>query len=169
MKIYLIQPGENDSSNLTKNGELELYSLARRFLSDKIDIHRVYVNGHDVSRQSGQILSKKLEVPVISDERFVEVNRDIILGNIKEEDFDNLDNVNLFIDELANKGKNAIITIGGGIHRLIISRLTGMPINETRHFSFLPSGVSILERSKKDGTEKWRIAVINDTNHLRIP
>jgi broad specificity phosphatase PhoE len=169
MKLYLIQPGENDSLNLTKNGELELCSLARKLINDKIEVDRVYVNGHNVSRQSGKILSNKLHVPVISDERFVEVKRENLLRDIKEKDIENLENINLFIDEVASKGKDAIITIGGGIHRLVISRLTGMSINETIHFSFFSSGLSILEKKEVNGTDKWRITSINDRNHLKIP
>ncbi|MBM3232425.1 histidine phosphatase family protein [Candidatus Pacearchaeota archaeon] len=166
MKIYLIQPGENDSSNLTKNGERGLYSLARKLINDKVQIERVYVNGYNISRQSGKILSNKLEVPIISDERFFEVKKEFILGDVQG-DIENLENINLFIDEIVSKGKNVIITIGGGIHRIIISKLTGMSLQETRHFSFKPAGISILYYDNTTG--RWRINSLNDVNHLRIP
>lgn len=167
MKIYLIQPGENDSNNLTSNGVLQIKSLARKILSERIDVNKIYVNGSNISKQTGELLSKMLEIPIFSDERFVEIGKDIILGKFNNLDLENLDNLNLFIDEIVHKNKDVIITIGGGIHRLIISKLTGMPLVETRHFYFQNSGVSILHYD--NGTAKWRISSVNDVNHLRIP
>jgi broad specificity phosphatase PhoE len=169
MKIYLVQPGEHESETLTQRGEWQLQTLARRLLKDKLEVDRIYVNGHNVSRESGSILSKSLKVPVISDERFREVNKEIILGDIRDHDIENMENIGLFIDEIARKGKDAIITVGGGIHRMVISKLTGMPLNETRHFSLMSSGISILEFNEKADTPKWRITTINDRNHLFAP
>jgi broad specificity phosphatase PhoE len=167
MKIYLVHPGENDSIYLTEGGVWQLNTLARRLINERIDVDRIYVNGHDVSRQSGHILSKILRVPIVSDERFVELNKKVILGNVDPIDLENLENINCFVDEVINKKKDAIITIGDGIHRFIISRLTGMSLQETRHFSLQSSGISTLYYD--NSTAKWRINSINDVNHLRIP
>lgn len=167
MKIYLIQPGENDLENLTDKGKSEIYSLIRRFSNDKIKINRIYVNGNSVSRQTGNMLSKAFEVPIISDERFSEIGKEVILGSFNGLDFENLQNVNLFIDEVVARKNDVIITIGAGIHRAIISRLTGLPLQETRHFYFKSAGISIL--SYDNGTGRWRINSLNDVNHLRLP
>ncbi len=167
MKIYLIQPGENDLKNLTDNGRSDINSLVRRFNNDKIKVNRIYVNGHSISRQTGVMLSKAFEVPIISDERFSEIGMDFILGNFNEFDFENLQNVNLFLDEIVTRKNDVIITIGAGIHRAIISRLTGMPLQETRHFSLKPAGISTLHYDNSTG--RWRINSLNDVNHLRLP
>lgn len=169
MRIYLVQPGENETGNLTEKGKWQLHTLARRLINEKIEVDRVYVNGHNISRQCGEIISKSLRVPIISDERFTEIDKLVIIGELNESHLENIENINLFIDELANKSKDVIITIGGGIHRMIISRLTGMQLSETRHFLFKSSGVSILEYSNDNGTGKWRILSLNDLTHLSVP
>ncbi len=167
MKIYLIQPGQNELGSLTEKGRWELNTLARRLINEKIEVNRIYVNGHSISRQTGNLLSKTLEVPIISDERFSEIRKDVILGNLNEFDIENLQCVNLFVDEIVGKKNDALITIGGGIHRVIISRLTGMPLEETRHFSLTPAGISTLYYDNSTG--RWRINSLNDVNHLRLP
>lgn len=171
MKIYLIHPGDSDLNDLTPKGILQMKNLSRKLISDKLSFDKIYVNGHDVSRQSGNILSKSLKIPIISDERFVEITKKVILGDLDDFDQNNLDHINLFAKEIAEIGKDVIITMGGGIHRVLISALTGMPLNETRHFSLYPSGVSILQYSEgsDDGTGRWRISVLNDRTHLKIP
>lgn len=169
MKIYLVHPGENEFGDLTPKGEWQIKSTARRLSTEKVNVDKVYVNGHNVSRASGDILSKALRVPIVSDERFREIDKKIVLGDIRNEDMENLEFVNLFVDEIVKSGKDAIITIGGGIHRAVISRLTGMPLNETRHFSLLHAGVSVLEYGLRDGTLVWRMTSLNDRSHLRVP
>lgn len=167
MKIYLIQPGDNDSENLTPKGKSDILSLARKINNDKISVNRIYVNGHSISRQTGNLLSKALEVPIISDERFSEIRKEVILGNFNGFDSENLHHINLFVDEIVTRKNDAIITIGGGIHRVIISRLTGMSLPETRHFSFKSAGISTLHYDNSTG--RWRINSLNDVNHLRLP
>ena len=167
MNIYLIQPGQNEEGSLTEKGRWELNTLTRRLINDKINVNRIYVNGHSISRQTGDMLSKALEVPIISDERFSEIGKDVILGNFNELDFENLQCVNLFVDEIVCRKNDAMVTIGGGVHRVIISRLTGMSLEETRHFSLTPAGISTLYYDNSTG--RWRINSLNDVNHLRLP
>lgn len=167
MKIYLVSPGENDSRNLTDKGKSDIYSLIRKLTNDKIKVKRIYVNGHNVSRQTGNMLSKAFEVPIISDERFSEIGKGVILGSFNDLDLENLRYLNLFIDEIVARKNDVIITIGAGVHRAIISRLTGLPLQETRHFSFKSAGISTLYYD--DGTGRWRINSLNDVNHLRLP
>lgn len=163
MKIYLVQP----AYDLSKNKDLEIQALARKLISDKININRIYVNEQEFSVGTGSILSKALKVPIVTDSRFLDVGKDVILGSSDNRDFDNLQNINLFIEEIVDKNDNVLITIGGGIHRIIISKLTGMSLAETRHFRFQNTGVSVLHYD--NDTKKWRINSINDVNHLRIP
>ena len=169
MKIYLIQPGENDSTYLTEEGVWQINSLARRMINDRVSAERIYVNGHDISRQSGHILSKSLKIPVVSDERFVDVNKNVVLGEIDSYEFENLENITCFIDEIVNKGKDAIVVIGEGVHRVFISKLTGMPLRETRHFSLMHTGISVLEYLNNGSTGNWRMSLLNDRAHLNVP
>lgn len=165
MKIYLIPPGENNSGKLTEMGRTHLFALARRLGNEKVDVDRIYVNSNSVSRESGEILSKYLKIPLTSDERFSEIKKETILGDIDDLDGENLNYINLFVEEIVNKGKDAIITIGGGVHRVVLSKLTGMNLEQTKYFSFHSSGISIVEFD----TGKWRISRLNDRNHIRIP
>ncbi len=169
MKVYLVRPGENDKGILTSKGIWQIKTTARRFLTEKTQIDKIYVNGNSVSKQSGEILSKSLIVPVVSDERFSEIKESVILGNFSEDENENLEYVNLFVDEIVSNGKDVIISIGNGVHRAVISRLTGMSLVETRHFSIAESSVSLIE-SKYDGfNNKWVISNINDLTHLKMP
>ncbi|HLC73267.1 MAG TPA: hypothetical protein VJH20_01370 [Candidatus Nanoarchaeia archaeon] len=169
MKIYLVHPGENDSFNLTANGVCQMQSLARRLIQDNVSVDRIYANGHEVSRQSGIILSKSLKVPVINDERFVEPNKKVIFGDLDENDNENLSYINLFIENIVSKGKDLIITMGEGIHRFVISTLTGLSLHETKHFLLFSAGLSVLHYTSNDSTGVWRMSLINDRSHLRIP
>lgn len=165
MKLYLAHPGENDGNNLTSKGEWQIKTLARRLNTDSIKVNRVYSNGHSVSTQSGDILSRTLTTPLIHDERFVEINKSFIEGFFNESEIENLDYIHLFADEIVSKCEDAILVLGDGIHRAVISRLTGMPLSATRHFSLSPGSISVLSGS----TGSWRIDRVNDTNHIRLP
>jgi len=169
MRIYLVHPGENGAQGLTENGVWQIETLVRQLIKSDIKVDRVYANGHEASRESGDILSKSLRVPLVCDERFIEVNKMVILGEINDFELENLDYVNLFVDEIVSKGKDAIITIGGGIHRAVISRLTGIPLSETRHFSLFPASLSSVQYSNNEMVASWKISFINDTTHLRVP
>ncbi|MEK6914931.1 MAG: hypothetical protein AABW89_00110 [Nanoarchaeota archaeon] len=169
MKIYLVHPGENDSSELTSRGVWQMQALARRLIMDNIDADRIYANGHEVSIQSGNVLSKCLRIPVINDERFVEINKKVIFGEINKEDVENFNYLSLFVEEIVGKGKDAIITMGGGIHRAVISLLTGMHLHETRHFSLLPASISVLHYIQNEGPGAWRVSLVNDRSHLNLP
>ncbi len=169
MKIYLIHPGENDGEQLTNNGLLQLNLLTRRLLADRFRAERIYANGHTVSTQGASLLSRSLKIPLVHDERFVEVKKSTIEGSYNQEDLENLEYINLFVEEVVKDGKDAIISLGDGIHRAIISRLTGMPLHSTRHFSLWPSSISVLQHEDIGSTGLWRMTRVNDTNHLRIP
>jgi broad specificity phosphatase PhoE len=167
MKVYLVHPGENEFGNLTSDGTWQIKSVARRFLAERLDVGKVYVNGNNISKQSGNILSKALLVPIVSDERFIEVTKEVVYGNIKDLDVENLGYIDLFADEIVNRGGDVIIIVGGGVHRVVISRLTGMSLPETRHFTLSHGGVSVLEYD--DCEMVWKIECINDKTHLIRP
>ncbi|MBS3083687.1 histidine phosphatase family protein [Candidatus Pacearchaeota archaeon] len=169
MKIYFIHPGENDGNSLTDNGIWQLNMLVNRLVIDHFRADRIYANGHDVSRQSAGILGKSLGIPIFHDERFVEVKKSVIEGNLTEADVENLEYINLFIDEVVKNGKDSVVALGDGIHRAVISRLTGMPLHSTRHFSLWPGSISVLQRQNIGSTGVWRMTTVNDTNHLRVP
>lgn len=169
MRIYLVHPGENDGGSLTDNGIWQLNMLAKRLAIDRFRADRIYANGHDVSRQSAGILARSLGIPIFHDERFVEVKKSAIEGNLTDADVENLEYINLFIDEVVMNGKDIVVTLGDGIHRAVISRLTGMPLHSTRHFSLWPGSISVLQRQNIGSTGEWRISAVNDTNHLRVP
>src|SRR3989338_2235366 len=159
MKIYFIHPGENDGNSLTDNGIWQLNML----VIDHFRADRIYANGHDVSRQSAGILGKSLGIPIFHDERFVEVKKSAIEGNLTKSDIENLEYINMFVDEIVMNGKDAVVSLGDGIHRALISRLTGMPLHSTRHFSLWPGSISVLQHQNIGSTGVWRMTSVNDT------
>src|SRR3989344_3779665 len=76
--------------------------------------------------------------------------------------------LNLLIYDVVKDGKDTAISLGDGIHRAIISRLTGMPLHSTRHFSLWPGSISVLQYEGAGNTGLWRMTRVNDTNHLRV-
>ena len=169
MKIYLIHPGENDGERLTDNGLLQLNLLSRRLAVDHFRAAKIYANGSTFSTQGATILSRSLNIPLFQDERFTEVKKSTIEGNFSQQDLENLEYINLFVDDVVKDGKDTAISLGDGIHRAIISRLTGMPLHSTRHFSLWPGSISVLQYEGAGNTGLWRMTRVNDTNHLRIP
>src|SRR3989344_5041857 len=103
MKIYFIHPGEN-------NGIWQLNMLVNRLVIDHFRADRIYANGHDVSRQSAGILGKSLGIPIFHDERFVEVKKSAIEGNLTKSDIENLEYINMFVDEIVMNGKDAVVS-----------------------------------------------------------
>ncbi len=166
MKLYLVNPSNDDGDGLDGEGFRQMKLVARRLILDRVSVDRVYANGRLVSAQSGDILSKALRAPLIRDERFVEFN--IMQSSDFIVDTENLESIYAFVDELLMRGKDAIIIMGGGIHRAVISRLTGMSLADTRHFELMPSSISVVQYNK-DITNGWRIQSINDTTHLLVP
>lgn len=169
MKLYFVHPGENDGEGLSSKGQWEIKMLARRLMLNGFKVDYVYTNGHLFSTQTGKILSRSLNIPFVSDERFSEISKEAIDGNFTQRDCENIEYVNLFVDEILKDGKDALITIADGIHRAIISRLTGMPISATKHFLFRQGSISLLTYQTSGDTGNWRMAYLNDTSHLRLP
>ncbi len=169
MEIYLAHPGENDGQDLTEQGIWQMKNLARRLKIENIKFDRIYANGHNVSRQAAWILGSFVGSSIIHDERFVELNKTFIEGNFSESDFENLEYIHLFVDEIISCGENALVIFGEGIHRAIMSRLTGLPLASTRYFSLSPANLSVLKYHDVGNTGFWRLNVVNDVNHLRVP
>ncbi len=169
MEIYLAHPGENDGQDLTEQGVWQMENLARRLKIENIKFDRIYANGHNVSRQAAWILGSSAGSPIIHDERFVELNKTFIEGSFSEPEFENLGYINLFVDEVVGRGENALVILGDGMHRAIMSRLTGLPLVSTRHFSLSPASLSVLKYYGAGSTGFWRLNVVNDVNHLRVP
>lgn len=169
MEIYLAHPGENDGQNLTERGVWQMNALARRLRMERVSVGKVYANGHLVSAQSGDILSRTLRVPLVRDERFVEFDFGSLIANPFSVDNDNIESIHVFVDELVRRGEDAIIAMDGGIHRAVISRLTGLSLEDTKHFDLSPASLSVLQYASMNGTRGWRIASVNDTAHLHVP
>ena len=169
MEIYLAHLGENDGQSLTETGVWQMSALARRLQTEGVNVGKVYANGHNVSRQAAEILRRAVGSPIVHDERFVEINKSFIEGDFSELEFDNLAYIHLFVDEILGRGENALISLGDGMHRAIISRLTGLPLVSTRHFSLSPASLSVLKYHNVGSAGFWRLNVVNDVNHLSVP
>ncbi len=169
MKIYLAHPGENDGRFLTERGIWQTKTLARRLSTDGVKFGRVYANGHNVSKQTADIISKYVGTPIIHDERFLEIPKEVIEGAYDEMQMENLDYINLFVSEVIDRGEDALIVIGEGVHRAVISRLTGMPLASTRHFSLSNGSLSVIRHHSSDNSGVWRISSVNDITHLNVP
>ncbi len=173
MKIYLVRHGEKESegadAELTENGERQITLLARRLKHDKVNVSRIYSTNHSRSVRTAEILSKALALPVVRDDRLRELERNLFNEQNSNVEHDDVQAVNLFIEEMVSRRQDIILAMHGGINRAVISYLTGIGLYDMRHFFMDFASVSLIELVEIDGQIKWRVKMLNDTTHLRVP
>lgn len=176
MRIYLIRHGEKakrtiekEDPSLTQEGERQIKLLARRLKLDKVITNRIYASSHIRSVETAEILSKELLIPVIRDDRLVELERELFYDLNSEINTEKVIAVKKFVDELVSKKQDVILAMHGQINRAIISYLTGISLKETRFFAIEFGSLSVLELTDVHGETMWRLKKLNDTTHLTVP
>ena len=114
-------------------------------------------------------MSKALALPVVRDDRLRELERNLFNEQNSNVEHDDVQAVNLFIEEMVSRRQDIILAMHGGINRAVISYLTGIGLYDMRHFFMDFASVSLIELVEIDGQIKWRVKMLNDTTHLRVP
>ena len=176
MKIYLIRHGEKaertiekEDPSLTAEGMRQIMLLARRLKLENVRADKIYSSSHIRSVETAQILSKKLIIPVIKDDRLVELERELFYGPDINVIIEEVIAVKNFVDELVSKNKDVILAFHGGINRLIIGHLLGIDFRQMRHFLMDFASLSLMQYIDVRGKMAWRVVFLNDTTHLRVP
>ncbi len=173
MKIYLVRHGEKESEEyedlLTETGERQIMLLARKLKFDNLFVSKIYSTNHYRSIKTAEILSKKLLIPVFRDDRIIEIDKEFFwVPDLFIED-EKILAIKEFVDEIVSKGEDVILAMHGGINRVVISHLTGLPLKEMKFFAMDLGSLSIIEKSEIMGKMMWNLKLLNDTTHLRVP
>ncbi|MEK7498203.1 MAG: histidine phosphatase family protein, partial [Patescibacteria group bacterium] len=112
---------------------------------------------------------RTLALPVVRDDRLRELEKALFNEHNSAVEHDDVQTVKLFVEEIVSRRQDIILAMHGGINRAVISYLTGMGLSDTRHFFMDFASVSLIELVDISGEMKWRVKMLNDTTHLRVP
>ena len=153
MRIYLIRHGEVKDKKLTENGYKQIINLD--FYYKKLLVNKIFSSDMNRSKQTALSLSKShnRKVIVTKNLRELEVVRDKF----------NDKNLSKFLKNLLSKKyKNVFIVCHGYVIRWFISKLTGIPFENTLKLSIYPCSTTLLVT---DGV-KGKAIFINNYNYL---
>ena len=178
MKIILVRHGESEhnagkteskDSKLTKRGEIQARHLGGKLKKEKIKISEIYTSHLIRSKQTAEIISKIIKVPVKKE--FTELNEyhekflkiplikyfNLRIGKLKK--------LLKKITKDREKDKTIMIVAHGITNRIIIGHLLKIPIGKKLlRFVHHNVGLSTLRWNKKH--KDWMLESMNDVSHL---
>ena len=178
MKILLVRHGEsehnsgksaNKDSSLTKKGKSQAEHLGKKLRKEKIKIDKIYTSNLIRSKQTAEIISKIIKVPIKKSlEELNEYpsanlrNKIKIFFNARIKKLRNLLNS---IAKDKEKNKTIPIVAHGVTNRIIIGHLLEIPLGKQllrlwQH----NTAVSVLIWNKN--FKNWGLESMNDVNHL---
>ncbi len=173
MKIYLVRHGEKEDETkdppLTEKGERQINLLARRLKQEKVKVSKIYTTNYLRTIKTADIISKKLCLPVVRDDRLNELYSEFFYLPDVSVEHEMIFAVKTFVDELVSKKQDVILAMHGGINRAIISHLTGISLKEMRFFGMDFGSISLIEYTELMGKNIWRVKFLNDATHLKVP
>ena len=178
MKLILVRHGESEhnaktnkskDSPLTKKGKIQAMRLGKRLKKEKIKIDKIYTSNLIRSKQTAEIISKIIKVPVKKNyEEFNEYRPRHIesrLMRIASPRLRALKKLLKKISEDKTKDKTIMIIAHGRTNRLIIAYLLKIPIGKHLvRFVEHNTGVSVLYWS--ENYKNWRLESMNNFMHL---
>ncbi len=178
MKLLLVRHGEsehnarindNEDSLLTKRGERQAEYLGKSLKKQKIDINYIYSSNLKRSKQTAEIISKIINVPI--KKSFDELNE--YPSNYLRKRFKGSFNLRLKklkkilkdISKEKDKDKRILIVAHGITNRIIIGYFVQLPLRkQLLRFIQQNTGLSVLSWSAK--YKSWALKFLNDVNHL---
>ena len=182
MDIIFVRHGESETnaeiskdedSSLTKKGREQAKALGNRL--KKYNISTIYTSTLKRTKETGEIISKILKVPIKENLEELDeyLTRHLRFGlqslfNIKVNK--RIKRLRKFLDKISKEreeNKNILIIAHGITNRIIMSHLIGIPFKkQLLRFSQDNTCVNLL-RWKKE-YNNWHIKCINDIEHLPI-
>ena len=179
MKIILIRHGESEHNAgitngkdtcLTKNGILQTKKLGDYLKKQNIKFDEIYTSNLIRSKQTGEIISKIIKVPIKkSYEEFNEYESKELknrLRRILHRRLTNLKKLLKVISKEKNKDKNIIIVAHGITNRIIIGLLLNIPLKR-QLLGFRQNNVGVSELIWEEEHKNWQLELLNDTSHLK--
>jgi len=162
MNIYILRHGEKkgDEQGLTNLGKRQIKLLTKRL--SKLNITKIYSSDLTRCKETSEIISKEIKVPIIYNPSLREVPSAVKENSemYKKE----IDIIKGFFDNINDTTKddeNILISSSGIVIRILLSLF--LNINpKNANFMQYPSGLTKVE--KING--RFRVWFINDTSHL---
>lgn len=178
MKIILVRHGEsehnakisdNKDSSLTKKGKIQAEHLGKRLKKEKIKIDKIYTSNLIRSKQTAEIISKIIKVPIGKNFEGLNEYPSKHLRNRLKILFDfRIGKLKKFLNEIAKgreKNKTILIVAHGVTNRIIIGHLLEIPLRKQllrlwQHNTAI--SVLVWNRDFKN----WGLESLNDVSHL---
>ncbi len=178
MKIILARHGESEhnakltedkNSILTKRGRIHAAYFGKKLKKEKIKIDKIYASNMKRAKETAEIISKIIKVPIkFYSEELNEYDRNNlrnrlrILFNLR---FWALKKILTEIAKNRERNKTILIVAYGVTNRMIVGHLLEIPLG--RHllrFMQNNTGLNILYWNKK--YKNWGLESMNDLSHL---
>jgi broad specificity phosphatase PhoE len=178
MKIILVRHGEsegnaklteNKDSSLTKKGRMQAESLGRKLKKEKIKIDEIYTSNLIRSRQTGEIISKHIKVPIkgsfegLNEYRSHNLRYRLTIFNFR---LKRLKKSLAKITKNKEEDKVILIVAHGITNRIIIGLLLKIPLRRQllRLWQY-NTAISVL--AWNNGHKNWGLESLNDISHLQ--
>ncbi len=179
MKVILVRHGESEhnigkstnlDSTLTKNGERQAELLGKKLKKEKVKIDTIYTSSMIRSKQTGEIISKIIKVPIkenfegLSEYPSQHLKSKLrILFNLR------LRRLKKFLKEITKvreKDKTIMIVAHGITNRIIIGVLLQIPLKrQLLRLQQKNTALNILDWNQD--FKNWRLDSMNDISHLK--
>src|SRR3989344_652854 len=179
MKIILVRHGESEhnagiveghNSSLSKKGKLQSKKLGERLKKQKIKIDKIYTSELIRSKQTAEIISKIIHVPIKkSFESLNEYDPKNLKNKLRLLLNRRLKRLKKFLKEISRekeKEKTIMVVAHGITNRIIIGYLLDLPLKkQLLRFRHANTSIGILSWSKE--FKNWHITSLNDISHLQ--
>ncbi len=178
MKIILVRHGESEQnigvedskdSRLTKKGILQAQSLGKKLKKNKIKIDEIYTSNLLRSKETADLVSKIVKVPVKKGfEELNEYEEEILKDRIRRIFNNRLRKLKKFVKEITrkkNKNETILIIAHGITNKIILGILLQIPLKkQLLRFRHQYTSLTVLTWHKY--FKNWRLESMNDIHHL---
>lgn len=175
MKIILVRHGESEEnamlvkhkdSSLTKKGKAQAKHLG--IMLKKIKISKIYTSNLKRAKETAEIISKIIHVPIKSSfEEFDEYNSKNLKSPIKTFFNPRLKKLKRIVKDISKereREKTILIITHGITNRLIMGSLLQIPLRQLLRFKQHNTGFNVLYWNKH--FKNWNLEAMNDISHL---
>jgi broad specificity phosphatase PhoE len=198
MLIYIIRHGETygnlngdgfTETDLTPNGENQVFLLGERFKNEKID--KIYTSPLiRAVKTTKEIKNHHKDVPVIidcallekgTDPEYIGLDDSVLLGQIpdalilprkplgEENEITAYNRAKKIIEKIKSENDfdaTVVVVAHGTFNSFLVLAALDFPLKENFNFSHLNTGVTLVNYLKEDGVIKTKLKFLNDTSHL---
>lgn len=174
MRIFFVRHGltkQKAKKNwLVKKGRIQAGFLAKRLKRIKFD--KIYSSDLIRAKQTANIISKKLQIPVIFTSDLREFDEKILFQkqkNWKKKDIGHLKRLRNFLNSISKEkeeDKNILLVAHGVVNEFIISYFMNISYTITRFFSQRNTCINIINWGEVRGAYAWKLKVMGDVSHL---